>query len=86
MPLVALPLSCWVCTVVYTAAEERRREGVRIMQVTTRPAQDADTPFARAVHHAAYRDVVERQFGPWNEAAQDQYFATGWDPTTCQIV
>lgn len=28
----------------------------------------------RATHHAAFRDVVERQFGPWDEAQQDAFF------------
>jgi hypothetical protein len=27
-----------------------------------------DVEFARSVHHQAYRDVVERQFGLWNLA------------------
>jgi ribosomal protein S18 acetylase RimI-like enzyme len=28
----------------------------------------------RAIHHAAYHDVVERQFGFWDEAEQDALF------------
>jgi len=33
----------------------------------------------RLIHHAAYRDVVERQFGPWIDDDQDRYFEAGWD-------
>jgi hypothetical protein len=39
------------------------------VEITTRQAAAADTDFAREAYHAAYRDVVERQFGPWDEAA-----------------
>ena len=56
------------------------------MRITTRPATEADTEFARRVHHAAYRDVVERQFGPWDEAAQDGFFARDWRDSTFAIV
>ena len=56
------------------------------MRVTRRPATEADAEFARRVHHAAYRDVVERQFGPWDEAAQDRYFARDWGDAVFAIV
>jgi ribosomal protein S18 acetylase RimI-like enzyme len=48
------------------------------MNVQTRAATDRDFVFARRVHHAAYRDVVERQFGPWDEAEQDTFFEHDW--------
>ena len=51
-----------------------------------RPAQDSDREFARQTHHAGYRDVVERQFGPWNEALQDRLFEEDWDPATKEII
>jgi ribosomal protein S18 acetylase RimI-like enzyme len=38
------------------------------------------------VHHQAYRDVVERQFGAWKLAAQDAYFQDGWDAAPHEIV
>jgi GNAT superfamily N-acetyltransferase len=44
------------------------------MPVTTRLATAADHELLRRIHHAAYRDVVERQFGRWDEAEQDSYF------------
>jgi GNAT superfamily N-acetyltransferase len=40
----------------------------------TRPATSADTPFLRDLHHRAYHDVVLRQFGHWDLAAQDEWF------------
>jgi ribosomal protein S18 acetylase RimI-like enzyme len=39
-----------------------------------RPARPEDEAFMRATHHAGFRDVVERQFGPWDEAQQDRFF------------
>ena len=56
------------------------------MKVEIRPAEAGDVEFARSAHHAAYRDVVERQFGPWDEAAQDKFFAADWDPRTAEII
>ena len=46
----------------------------------------ADADFARAVHHRAYRDVIERQYGNWEEDAQDEFFADAWCPATHEIV
>jgi ribosomal protein S18 acetylase RimI-like enzyme len=42
-----------------------------------RPATAADTPFLRRLHHRVYRDVVTRQFGSWDESAQDGWFEKG---------
>ena len=47
--------------------------------ISRRPATPLDRPFACATHHAAYREVVERQFGPWQELQQDRFFAQSWD-------
>ena len=48
------------------------------MKFERRAATPADADFARAAHHAAYRDVVTRQFGAWDEALQDSFFAKDW--------
>lgn len=48
------------------------------MKVATRRATADDSAFARAIHHRAYREVVVAQYGPWDEAAQDGYFAAAW--------
>jgi hypothetical protein len=46
------------------------RDGIpmepRTIPITRRRATAADTAWARRVHHAAVRDVVERQFGTWD--------------------
>ena len=54
--------------------------------ISTRPATEADTAFARSVHHEAYREVVERQFGGWDTAAQDRFFAADWQPAQMEVI
>jgi ribosomal protein S18 acetylase RimI-like enzyme len=56
------------------------------MRLERRLAAPADADFARDVHHHAYRDVVERQFGVWNLAAQDAYFRGGWEAAPHEII
>jgi ribosomal protein S18 acetylase RimI-like enzyme len=56
------------------------------MNISRRPATPADEEYARATHHAAYRDVVERQFGHWNEEQQDSFFEAGWATAQHDIV
>jgi ribosomal protein S18 acetylase RimI-like enzyme len=51
-----------------------------------RAATDKDTKFARTAHHLAYHDVVVRQFGMWDEQAQDVFFNNDWHPNRCEIV
>jgi ribosomal protein S18 acetylase RimI-like enzyme len=38
--------------------------------VTTIPATQKDHPFIHRVHRLAYRAIIERQFGYWDEARQ----------------
>lgn len=47
---------------------------------------DSDLELAREIHHAAYREVVERQFGDWNLEAQDQFFLEGWHRATHELI
>jgi GNAT superfamily N-acetyltransferase len=54
--------------------------------ITSRPATPADTPWARGVHHAAIRETVERQFGVWDEAQQDRFFANDWNGGAFEII
>jgi ribosomal protein S18 acetylase RimI-like enzyme len=54
--------------------------------VTTRPATPDDKELLRRIHHAAYRDVVEREFGPWVEAEQDGWFDKGFVADHFRIV
>ena len=56
------------------------------MELTTRPADESDTSFAREVHHRAYREVVERQFGSWVDEQQDRFFESNWAGSTFEIV
>src|SRR5215813_8792168 len=56
------------------------------MIVSKRQATDTDREFARAVHHRAYRDVVERQYGRWDETLQDSFFDVAWSAATHEIV
>ncbi|HEY6729213.1 MAG TPA: GNAT family N-acetyltransferase [Polyangiaceae bacterium] len=42
--------------------------------IRAREAEDSDRSFLRKLHHAAYRDVVTRQFGKWVESDQDAWF------------
>lgn len=45
------------------------------MTTQVRPATEDDTPFLVGLACAAYRDVVTRQFGGWNERDQAARFA-----------
>ena len=56
------------------------------MNITKRPGHDTDTAFARSVHHQAYRDVIVRQYGVWEEEAQDEFFKNSWDPPAFEII
>lgn len=56
------------------------------MLLERRPATLSDTKFARLAHHAAYRDVVSRQFGTWDETLQDRLFEEKWMPHQFEIV
>jgi len=56
------------------------------MEICRRPALDADTYFARSAHHQAYRDVVVRQFGVWDQKAQDEFFNGDWNPAAFEII
>ncbi len=56
------------------------------IEVTLRPATLEDTAFAQEVHRAAYHDVVERQFGDWDDEMQTGFFQTAWDHPGFQII
>jgi GNAT superfamily N-acetyltransferase len=47
-------------------------------RVSLRPAVASDEQFARAAHHSAYRDAIERQFGSFDTPLQDGFFARAW--------
>ena len=45
-----------------------------------------DRDWAYALKAEAYRDIVKRQFGPWDEAFQRGVFATRWNPKISSLV
>ncbi len=56
-------------------------------QVSYRPADTvADREFGQMLHHSAYRDVVVKQFGEWDEYRQNQFFIEGWNRAPHQII
>jgi GNAT superfamily N-acetyltransferase len=56
-------------------------------QITFREANPAlDYEFARTTHHAAYKDVVTKQFGSWDEKVQDTFFKEGWERAPSKII
>lgn len=60
------------------ATRDTRATILRAVNSARRPANESDRDAARRIHHDAYRAVVERQFGPWDEVTQDQFFADDW--------
>lgn len=54
--------------------------------IERRPATPEDFEFARTTHHQAYRDVVVRQFGSWDEELQDGFFTSAWNGSAHEIL
>lgn len=54
--------------------------------ISQREATEKDTEFARVTHHTAYRDVVKRQFGSWDEKLQDKFFYDNWNNPAFKII
>ena len=49
------------------------------MELKLIKAVDGDYAFAKETHHRAYRDLVLRQFGKWDDDAQDGFFDGIWE-------
>ena len=45
-----------------------------------------DFDFGRRLHHSAYKAVVTRQFGSWDESIQDKFFKEGWDRAPHKVI
>lgn len=56
------------------------------MAITRRPVRHDEYEWARAAHHSAYRGVVERQFGTWDEERQDRFFSADWEGAEMAIL
>jgi len=54
--------------------------------IHTRDAEVSDHAFLRALHHAAYREVITRQFGEWIECDQDDWFEKGLTDASFRII
>jgi len=48
--------------------------------------EEGDRAWAYALKSEAYREVGERQFGPWDEKFQSGLFAARWNPAISRIV
>jgi GNAT superfamily N-acetyltransferase len=48
------------------------------MNITRRAAAPGDEPWLRDVHHAAYRDLIVRQLGAWDQLRADRHFEETW--------
>ncbi|MBO0731354.1 MAG: GNAT family N-acetyltransferase [Acidimicrobiaceae bacterium] len=55
-------------------------------RITRRPALPRDKSWAQKVHHDAYRTVVERQFGGWDDVQQDRFFENDWNGGQFEII
>jgi ribosomal protein S18 acetylase RimI-like enzyme len=56
------------------------------MRYELKPCTEVDRDWAYTLKSEAYREVVERQFGPWNEPFQRELFATRWNPAMSRII
>ena len=56
------------------------------MDYQLRPATEEDREWAYRLKRDAYIEVVERQFGPWDETWQRALFRDRWNPSISQIV
>lgn len=56
------------------------------LHLSLKEASEKDTDFCRRLHHDAYRDVVIRQFGSWDESLQDDFFLKAWNPSTHAVI
>ena len=56
------------------------------MDYQLRPATEEDREWAYQLKREAYFDVVERQFGSWDEALQRELFAERWNPGISHIL
>ena len=53
---------------------------------TLHPMTEADKEQVRDLNQRCYRDLVERQFGKWDEEVQRQFFENKWDSAKFQKI
>ena len=56
------------------------------MQYELQPAQATDKDAIRQLNDRCYREVVEAQFGTWDEELQRDFFERKWNPTHFQKI
>ena len=54
--------------------------------IRTRATSASDHDFLKQLHHAAYREVVTRQFGGWVESDQDAWFEKGLSEAAFEVI
>lgn len=65
---------------------ENERNMENKLELNRQPAEEKDTEFARQAHHRAYHDVVVRQFGSFDDKAQDKFFESAWKGSNHEII
>lgn len=55
-------------------------------EIVFKNALASDESFVRRVHHDAYREVVQRQFGRWDQSDQDMRFTEKWSHGQFRII
>ena len=56
------------------------------MRYQLRQCTEEDRAWAYALKSEAYREVVEHQFGPWDDKFQRGLFSARWNPTISNVV
>jgi len=56
------------------------------MHYHLRQCSEADRTWAYALKCEVYREVVERQFGWWDEEKQQRLFASHWHPAIMHVI
>jgi ribosomal protein S18 acetylase RimI-like enzyme len=51
-----------------------------------RRATAADYEYTRQLQHAAYKDMVLRQFGRWEQSVQDGFFDRSWNDAPRDLI
>src|SRR5207245_810854 len=64
-----------------------RLEGtIALMRIERRSALAAERGALRLMNHASYREVVEKQFGSWDESEEDRLFDEMWANTSVEAI
>ena len=56
------------------------------IEPTRRPATESDKPFVWEANRQAYRDVVVRQWGQWDDEIQESNFNEKWESADFEVI